>query len=140
MSDSKKGGEGDEAQQKVAETKEVFENVSEIVRSELRRFEQSKVEHLKEAIVQYIQANMNLEIRVRPLLLYLFAHNPCMPPYAFLVFEVRPSALVLSAPVPTVFASLRVRTHEASGGYGSCSYVVQLLDMWKHLLNRVQES
>eukprot|EP01095_Lingulamoeba_sp_RSL-Kostka_P009556 TRINITY_DN3322_c1_g2_i2.p1 TRINITY_DN3322_c1_g2~~TRINITY_DN3322_c1_g2_i2.p1 ORF type:complete len:571 (+),score=212.34 TRINITY_DN3322_c1_g2_i2:36-1748(+) len=47
----------------VEETKEVFDTISNLVRSEFERFEATKAQEMHFAIVEYAQLNMNHEIR-----------------------------------------------------------------------------
>jgi hypothetical protein len=54
----------EEAQQRVDETKEVFQSVSEMVRGEFKRFEAMKSQEIHDTIVQFVRLNINLNIRV----------------------------------------------------------------------------
>ena len=49
------------------ETKQIFENASELVRSELERFDALKAQEIHFAIVQFAQFNLNREICMRDL-------------------------------------------------------------------------
>jgi len=51
----------------VKETKEIFSSASELVRSEIERFEATKAEEIQFAIVEFVQFNMNREICMRDL-------------------------------------------------------------------------
>jgi hypothetical protein len=51
-----------QAKLKIDETKEVFECASELVKSEVIRFEATKASDIYGAIAQYAQCNMNREI------------------------------------------------------------------------------
>jgi len=57
----------DSARQKVEEAREIFDSSSELVRSEVERFEETKGAEINFAITEFVQNNMNREILMRDL-------------------------------------------------------------------------
>ena len=60
-------GTPSQARQKIEEAREIFEASSELVKSEIIRFEEAKTKEIQFAMLEFVQFNLNREVMMRDL-------------------------------------------------------------------------